>query len=169
MRAVQRHTIFDIMEAKGVFRSNPANAGSVAADGTQLYKGPVPFPRMVYAAEEEIIVPGVWEDTKQGVKLLNEQRAIKSKVVENQGEFEAALVAGWYDHPAKALGAIIQANRAAGIEDRRSVPTVSAQETLDSYKKEIEELKAKLEKAEELAKISSLPSPEPKPRGLSAR
>ena len=163
MQPVRRHTIYDVMEARGDFRHNPANAGSVAPDGSQLYEGPVPFPRMVYAAEEEVIVPGTWEETPRGPKFLGEQRALVNKIVRSKEEYEAALASGWYDHPAKALGAVIEANRAKGVDDPRVVPLVSAQATIDSYKREIEELREKLAKAEERSKIGRGDGPAPRP------
>ena len=154
MRRIKRHTIYDAMEAAGIFDANPANLFSVRPDGSQLYEGPVPFPCVVYAPVEDIIVNGSWEDTPRGPKFLNEQKAIRHKVVNSKQAFEEAISSGWFDHPAKALKAIIEKNRAEGIEDTRTVPVISVQETISSYEKQIEELEAKLAKAEELHAIS---------------
>ena len=157
MPTIKRYTVYDAMEARGDFARNPANAASMTPNGQQLYTGPVAFPKVVYAAEEDVIVQGAWEDTKQGPKFLNEQKALKNQIVQNEGELKDALASGWFDHPAKALKALIEKNRAAGLEDNRKVPLVSAQETLSEYEKKIADLEAQLARAQELAKIASEP------------
>jgi hypothetical protein len=144
-RQLKRFTQFDAMEARGDFEANPANAGSTA------YEGPVDFPRMLFAAEEEVIVSGTFEEIRgRGTILLGEQKALRHRIVGTKGELDEALASGeWFDHPAKALKSLIEANRAQGVEDKRTVPIISAQETINSYERRIAELEAKLSEANE--------------------
>lgn len=113
----QRFTIFDIMEARGDFASNPANPDSRGNENQPLYKGPVPYPRMFYHPEgqERILVPGEvltgangapvidWETNRP--KIVGEQRELVWKLAQNADEEAQLRAAGWHDHPAKALAA----------------------------------------------------------------
>lgn len=157
MPRIKRHTIYDALEAAGEFDKNPANVFSVNADGSQAYRGPVPFPKCVYAPVEDVIFAGSWEETPRGPKYLNEQKAIRHMIVGSKAELEEALASGWFDHPAKALKAIIEENKKNGIEDKRVVPLISAAETISKYEEEIEDLKAKLSAALEAKEIGTAP------------
>jgi hypothetical protein len=139
-RKIKRFTQFDAMEERGDFEANPANPISSG------YQGPVEFPRLVYAAEEEVIQAGSYDEVKgRGVLLLGEVRALRNREVRSREELADALADGWYDHPAKALRAVIEATPG----DRRKVPPISAQETIDSYERKIAELEGKLAEAKE--------------------
>ncbi len=127
---IKRFTQFDAMEARGDFEGNDANASS------PNYAGPIEFPRLVYAAEEEVIANGTWEDIKgRGTILLGEQKALRNSDGQGSDGIGGCLADGWFDHPAKALKALIEANRANGLDDRRVAPPISAQETIDSYER----------------------------------
>jgi hypothetical protein len=155
MGRLKRFTIYDAMEERGDFRSNSANSDSMDKSGNQLYKGPVEFPRLVYAAEEEVITSGTFETIKgRGDIMVGELKATKFLQVNDANELAQALESGWYDHPAKALAAIIATNKAAGIDDRRKVPTITAQETLDAAERKIRELEAELAKNKALMEVS---------------
>jgi hypothetical protein len=151
---IKRFTQFDAMEARGDFEANGANAAS------PNYAGPVEFPRLVYFAEEEVIASGSYEDVKgKGFILLGEQKALRNRTVRDRTELADALADGWFDHPAKALKALIEDNKAKGLDDRRVAPAITAQETIDSYERRIAELEAKL--AEGQGHMAEMPPPQP--------
>ena len=92
-----RFTIYDAMEGRGVFSSNPANPGSRDNDGNDLYTGPVPFPKMVYhpEGEERITTPAEMVLRAGQYVPVGEQRELINKTVNNQAEFDAAIAEGW--------------------------------------------------------------------------
>lgn len=97
----KRFTVYDMMEAKGVFEANSANAHSPD------YTGPVAYPRMMYSpkGETRIAEPGELIVTPFGPKKLMDKIEMITQVVNNKEE-EAALAAkGWHRHPAKAIEA----------------------------------------------------------------
>lgn len=130
-----RMTIYDLMDAKGVFAANPANAGAMSADdGHSLYVGPVEYPKMLYHpdGEQEVLVPERTEPTPTGPVKVPAQLAMKYKVVKDETEEEELRAAGWHDHPADALAA------------RGEVaPAKSSDQRIKSLEAEIERLKKK--------------------------
>lgn len=104
-RRNKRFTIYDMMEERGVFEANPANADSRGQDGLPLYKGPVEFPRMVYhpTGEQRISVPAEIIMTPMGPRKVGEQKQLIDKVVSNQIELDEALANGWHKTPAAAV------------------------------------------------------------------
>lgn len=158
----KRFSIFDAMEDAGAFRKNPANPDSVDNEGKPLYKGPQKFPMLVYSpfGEERVIVPAVAENTPFGPKMLGEQRELIWQQVENESQLKAAIAAGWHDHPAKAHAAWNEKHKNDEGFVARIVPRISADQTISAMEQELEELKAKLAKAEEdkvLTAVSALP------------
>src|ERR1700681_1551501 len=103
----QRMTIYDVMEQQGRLASNPANVDSMSEDGTQLYKGPVQYPRMMYHPQGElrIVVPAEIIMTPLGPKAVGLQTEIIHQVVADEAEEAALRAEGWHDHPAKAIAA----------------------------------------------------------------
>lgn len=103
----KRFTIFDMMEEKGIFDSNPANSFARGPEGENLYKGPVQYPKILYhpKGEERVIVPGELIDTLRGPMTVGEQREIIWQQVEDLESEKKLLAAGWHDHPAKAIAA----------------------------------------------------------------
>jgi hypothetical protein len=97
----KRFTVYDMMEAKGLFEANPANADSGA------YAGPVAYPKMFYHPEGkmQITVPAELVQTIAGPRECGEQRALITRVAANAAEEKALVAEGWHDHPAKALAA----------------------------------------------------------------
>jgi|ERR1700722_10494128 len=97
-RAANRFSIYDVMEAKGVFANNPANADSPE------YKAPIKYPMMFYHPEGErrVMVPPEQVLTPFGPKEYGEQLELISRVVSNPAEERALRAEGWHDHPAKA-------------------------------------------------------------------
>lgn len=146
-----RHTIYDIMEAKGMFASNPANPNSRGVDNQPLYVGPVPYPKMFYHPEglERVLVPGEmllgpggapvidWET--QRPKLVGEQREIIWQIAKDMVEEERLRADGWHDHPAKALAA-------AG----KPVPAMSSDQRIRELEEQARTLQAQLDVAKEL-------------------
>ena len=118
-RGNQRFTIYDAMDAKGVFEENSANATALG------YKGPVAYPKMFYhpKGETRITVPAEIIMTPLGPKAVGEQREIIWQIVATPAEEKALRLAGWHDHPAKAIAAgggvapaTSPANRIADLE-----------------------------------------------------
>lgn len=103
----QRFTIYDALEAKGFFDSNPANTfARDVSTGENIYKGPIEYPKMLYhpKGDEEVIRAGeVVVSPLTGPALQNEIRGMVHMVVEDQSAEEAALAAGWHLHPAQAI------------------------------------------------------------------
>ena len=102
-----RMTVYDLMDARGVFAANPANANAQGPNGEPLYQGPVEFPQMLYhpTGEEQILVPGRVEPTPTGPVHVPPQKIMKTRVVADAAELEEALSAGWHLHPADAIAA----------------------------------------------------------------
>lgn len=97
----KRFTVFDMMEAKGDFESNAANAHS------DQYKGPVPYPKMFYhpKGEERITQRADIVVTPLGAERHNEKRELIWRVANTPGEEQDLRAAGWHDHPTKAMKA----------------------------------------------------------------
>jgi hypothetical protein len=107
-RLPSRYTVYDAMEAKGVFEANPANAASRDPDtGASLYSGPVEFPKMLYhpSGERRITEQATAVSTPFGPKLLGEKREMISKVVKTPAEEAELLEAGWHKTPQRAMAA----------------------------------------------------------------
>ena len=146
-RGLQRFTIYDVMDHKGVFDTNPANPQSVNQDGESIYSGPVEFPKMLYHPEglTRITVPAEMIVTPMGPKLVGEQREIIHRVVNSRVEEESLLAQGWHQHPARAISA------AGG-----TAPEMSPSQTIDSLQAQIERLQA-LVSASQLVPSVALP------------
>jgi hypothetical protein len=129
--ANQRFTVYDVLESRGAFKTNPANAGSQSPTGEVLYNGPVQYPRMVYHPEgkERITVQAEVIATPVGPKSIGEQRELIHRIVKNEEEEIEALKEGWHLHPADAI-------RASGKE----APATGAEMTLAEVKRQIEQL-----------------------------
>lgn len=104
MRPQHRFTVYDAMEAKGVFAQNPANIDSRDSQGLSNYKKEE-YPRMVYhpKGEERITNPAEIIATPLGPKEVGEQRMLISKIVNNAEEHKAATKEGWHDTPARSV------------------------------------------------------------------
>ena len=96
-----RFTVFDVMEAKGMFDTNAANISS------PQYKGPVEFPKMFYhpTGKKRIIQKAELLNTPFGPQRVGEQFEIISRIAKDVGEAMKLESAGWHDHPAKAIQA----------------------------------------------------------------
>lgn len=137
----RRFTVYDAMEARGAFDSNPANVDSRDDSGASLYKGPVEYPKMFYhpKGEVEVIKPGYQEKTALGIVEVAAQYGIKYLLANNEKDEEKLRRAGWHDHPAKAM-------EAAGLK----APAISAGDTINSLKLQIEKLNKQLEEERKL-------------------
>src|SRR5690348_16414877 len=141
MRARNRFTIYDMMEAKGAFSSNPANADSVdPVEGTSLYTGPVKYPRMFYHPEglERVTNPGeVTRDPITGAGVvLGRQTEIIWELARDEADEKRLRADGWHDHPAKAIAA-------AGGE----APPISSQQRIDDLEAQLHRTQEELAKA----------------------
>lgn len=106
-RGKRMFTVFDAMDQKGYFDSNPANASAQDESGVTLYKGPVEFPRMLYHPEgkRRITVPAEIIVTPLGPKAVGEQSELISQIVQDAEEEAKMLKAGWHKLPADAMRA----------------------------------------------------------------
>ena len=140
----KRYSIYDFWEENGLFRANPANIDAIDINGQSAYKGPVEFPKMFYHPEgdEDIIVPASVEQTPWGPQKMNEQRAIKTKLAQNEDEEKALRAAGWHDHPAKAIAAW---NALRAPAEAKPVPVINSAEKIDAQAAQIEKLQRELE------------------------
>lgn len=159
-----RFTVYDKMEADGVFDLNPANPDSRSKEGESLYRGPIEFPKMMYSptGEFEIIVNGEEIETPRGPKLINQQTALISQVVSSAAQEAQLLSEGWHDHPAKAIAAAVEAGanaerKAAGLKPL-VVPAIGAQTVISSQESEIRRLSAELAKFRDEARGELPPS-----------
>lgn len=130
------HTVYHVMEEKGVFERNAANVDS--RDQTtmeSLFKGPVQYPRMMYHPKgaEKIIVPAEIIETPMGPKRVGEQRQLVYKVVTTEAEERNLKALGWHLTPAAAVRARMKIQG----QDIADGPPRSKDE-------EIEELNAKI-------------------------
>lgn len=145
-----RYSVYDMMDEKGVFDSNPANTSSGPLYSRQEY------PKMLYHPEgkEEVTVAGEkirrpWGD----VEVLGEQRELISKIVRDPEEEAQALHDGWHDHPAKAIAA------RPGIRPEQ-IPQIGGAQQVKSLEEQIRKLNAELAAMRQLqhkAPVSKLP------------
>lgn len=126
-RRDKRFTIYDMMESRGDFDLNKANATSPD------YAGPQPYPRLFYhpSGEMRIINPGEIIVTPLGPKKLGEQREMIWQQANNKAEADALRAAGWHDHPAKAIAA-------GGGE----APPVSADDRIKDLEEQIAQMRS---------------------------
>ncbi len=170
-----RFTIYDAMEKSNYFSSNPANAGSVSpVDQSQLYSGPVQYPKMLYhpEGEERVIVPAEMVLRAGQYVPVGEQRELLHKIVNDQAENDEALASGWHDHPAKAVEARVNLLIAEGnLTDKETAKLLATIPKLAPSVNRIAELEAEIErlKAERAVETAPAPvvsKPVPKPGGL---
>lgn len=143
MPSSNRFTIYDALEKAGAFDSNPANHfARDKTNGSSLYKGPVEYPKMFYhpQGEQRVLVPGEWIATLNGPKLVGEQKELVSQTVEDLVAENALRADGWWDHPAKAVRARIEAAIAAGTLPASALKTIPAM----SSDQRIKDLEAEL-------------------------
>lgn len=96
-----RFTVYDVMEAKGIFDMNPANASS------PQYQGPVEFPKMYYhpTGKMRVIQKAELLNTPIGPQKVGEQFELIARVARDETEAARLERAGWHDHPAKSIAA----------------------------------------------------------------
>lgn len=125
-----RFTVYDMMEAKGAFTSNPANSDSTdPTEGTSLYLGPVKFPMMFYhpEAKRRVLNPGEALRDGQGNPILDREgheiiRGLQTEIIweiaSSEADEKRLRAEGWWDHPAKALLAAGEEAPATGAGQR---------------------------------------------------
>jgi len=158
-------TIFNVMEKKGYFSSNPANPGSQSEDGLGLYTGPVEYPKMLYHPEglERVIVPGELILTPGGrEKLVGEQRELVWRVVNDKKEEEEFRSLGWHLNARDSI-----------LAGGREAPPPSVAQVVEDKDARIRELERKLAEAQSVHPFSEPELPVeikdlPKPKGLAS-
>lgn len=143
------HTVYDRMTAKGLFRANPANIDSVdPLTGQSAYKGPVPFPKMLYhpTGKRKIVVQAEAVATPFGPTMNNQQSEIINKIVNSEAELKTALADGWHLHPSDAIATgLTKEEKEAGImaPPKGAVGRVSQlEDEVEKLQKELAALKA---------------------------
>lgn len=104
-------TVYDVLDAKGYFDNNPANAQSdnyQRAEWPRMYYHPAGAERI--SKQAEIIV------TPLGPKAVGEQRELICKVAKTEAEAEALVSEGWHDHPSKAVASRPKRSAGGGAE-----------------------------------------------------
>lgn len=96
-----RFTVYDVLDARGVFDENPANAQS------SQYQGPVEYPKMFYhpKGQQRVVQKAEVLQTPYGPVKVGEQWELIGRLVRDADEEARARAAGWHDHPAKAIEA----------------------------------------------------------------
>lgn len=127
-------TVYDMMEARGVFENNPANVGAKTKDGQPTYKGPQQYPKMLYhpQGKTRVLVPGMTEITPYGPVLCGRIDEIIHQVVEDEIAERKFRNEGWHVHPAHAMAA-------RGDTD---VPAISADTRIQDLEAKIAALEA---------------------------
>lgn len=145
-------TVFDMMEKKGLFRTNPANQDSQdPVTRENLYKGPVAYPKMLYSptGEYRVTVPAEVISTPFGPKMVGEQRELVCRIVATKQEEKVLKALGWLDHPAKSIDAgLTPEMRAAG----KVAPAISSDVRVNNLEAQLEALRAELEQAKSMAR-----------------
>lgn len=172
MAQSNRFTIYDAMDKKGLFDTNPANVQSRDSEGASLYKGPIQYPKMFYhpLGETRVLKPATAEMTPFGPKMLGEQREIIHKVVHNAEEEKELRSQGWHDHPAKAIKAsgkepppVSSETRVVDLEGQ----IAALQAALEEQKRFNEELEAKAGHDSKVNPLLVTTSPSKSPPGRS--
>jgi hypothetical protein len=101
----KRLSRFDLMEQSGAFAKNPANPDSISEDGVPLYKGPLPYPKMMYhpQGEKHEISPGEMALIRGKEVVVGQLFELIYRVVENEEEEAAARAEGWWDTPGESI------------------------------------------------------------------
>jgi hypothetical protein len=96
-----RFTVFDVMEAQGVFDANPANPSSPD------YRGPIQYPKMFYHPKGETRITQRAEviSTPLGPQRVGEMKELIHKIAADADEEKALREEGWHEHPALAIKA----------------------------------------------------------------
>lgn len=153
-------TIYDVMDKKGVFDANPANASSPEHEDFKR-RGQTEYPKMLYHPDGEtrITVPAEIIVTPLGPKEVGQQRELIHQVASNEIEELELLKAGWHEHPADALKAGEKLAAKAGEKPWRKAPAKGPQQVIDESARTIATLEAENAKlraaAEELARIKA--------------
>lgn len=112
-----RFTVYDVMEAQGVFEDNPANSQSPD------FKGPLEYPKMFYHPEgrERITQRAEILATPLGPQKVGELKELVSRLALDATQEAELRSLGWHDHPSKAIAA----------SGREAPPTVSLNREAD--------------------------------------
>ena len=135
-RLAKRFTVYDVMEEKGVFDSNPANSTARDEHGRSVYSGPQEFPKMLYhpQGKTKTIDQGEAVATPFGPKMIGIKEELISVIVSTPEEEARLLAQGWHKKPFQAIAA----SGAEAPVDNSEINT----DQIESLKKEIEKLKA---------------------------
>lgn len=102
MKVGKRFTIYDMMEARGVFEQNTANASSPG------YKK-VEWPKMVYHPEGKVktVFAGTtsFDPETRERQMVGKQVEIINKLANDKTEYDKLIKEGWHSHPAYAMAA----------------------------------------------------------------
>ena len=143
------HTIFHVLDAKGAFDDNPANAQARDEQGNSTYV-PAKYPRMFYHphGEEVVTVPGEWVEQSggRGPKLIGEQRAIITALARNEEQEQQLRGEGWHDHPSKAIAEATKNPNSPWYG--KKPPPMGADAKIRNLEEEVETLKRALAEAQ---------------------
>ena len=126
MRSSRQHrfTVYDVMEAQGVFDENPAN--STSPD----YRGPLEYPKILYHPEGKTRVTQRAEiiSTPLGAERVGEIRQLINRIAHDAAEESELRAKGWHLHPSQAIAAgggeappVVSATRELDLEAQIAV------------------------------------------------
>lgn len=135
----RRFTIYDMMEDKGAFDSNPANINARDGTGLSIHQKAL-FPVMLYhpEGEERQTVAPTAIATPFGPQWVGEQKELISVIAKDDKEASEFLAKGWHKLPGSAIAARY---RKAGLE-----PPAMAVSPIDQARMEQEDEAASLRK-----------------------
>lgn len=154
-----RGTVYHVMDARGVFASNPANVGATDDGGANIYKGPVPYPKMLYHPEGETRVTNPGEKVKDvdgTIEVRGRQEEIVHRIVASKREEDELRKMGWHDHPAKAIQAAIGLGRYSG-----EAPAMSSGQRIEDLESEIARLQEELASSQASSGVIKTTAPKP--------
>ena len=158
MSNLQRYSVYDHMERKGVFRVNPANVDSRDSEGKTLYKGPQPYPKMFYhpEGEEKTLVPEHVEIDRGREMVIPAKYELIAEIAESPEAERTLRAAGWYDHPSKAIEAANKRLKAEG-KKLKAVPLRGLDQVAQGLQGEVDAQAAEL--VELRAQLAALKAP----------
>lgn len=126
MRSNRQHrfTVYDVMEAQGVFDENPANATSPE------YRGPLEYPKILYHPQGKTRVTQRAEiiSTPLGAERVGEIRQLINRIANSAAEEQELRAKGWHLHPSQSIAAgggeappVVSATREIDLEAQIAV------------------------------------------------
>lgn len=140
----KRFSIYDVMEGRGDFAKNPANASAVdSVTGISVYTR-LKFPKMVYhpRGEERVVRKGEPLATPMGVVMVGEQRELINKIIRDEKELNLAVKEGWHLSPTAAMkkAAELRGETLDRAESPLEAESLAKQDEISQLRKQLAEM-----------------------------